>query len=77
LLTDSWDDWFKYSTLYHLHIADAGGEWHDIGMVKIGEFGMEAEQRTPALPSRFARLGEAFFSLGQDDTGVDPLSLTP
>lgn len=26
LLTDNWDDWFKFSTMYTLVVYDAGGE---------------------------------------------------
>ena len=30
LLTDNWDDWFKYSTLYSLVVFDEDGERHSI-----------------------------------------------
>ena len=36
LLTDNWDDWFEFSTLYALVIFDEDGERHSIGEVKIG-----------------------------------------
>ena len=41
LMTDNWDDWFKYNTLFSLVAFDAGGEKHMIGGVKIGQFEME------------------------------------
>ncbi|RNJ49073.1 AAA family ATPase [Methylocystis hirsuta] len=68
LLTDNWDDWFKFSTLYSLIIFDEDGERHSIGGVKIGEFNMAEDQRRAAIPERFDTLDERFFSLGQDDT---------
>jgi len=67
LVADSWDDWFKYSTLFHLYVADASGVPHVVGLVKIGQLDMPEGQRTPDLPSQFRQLGEEFFSLGQDD----------
>lgn len=68
LLTDNWDDWFKFSTLYTLVIYDEEGERHSIGGVKIGQFAMTENQRRPNLPERFDTLDDRFFSLGQDDT---------
>jgi hypothetical protein len=67
LVTDNWDDWFTYETLYALVIVDEVGERHQIGGVKIGQFGMESEQRRPGIPEDFDELDERFFSLGQDD----------
>lgn len=74
LLTDNWDDWFKYNTLYQLVVFDGEGSRHDIGGVKIGQFKMEKEQRRPALPAEFDELGEEFFSLGQDDSYYEDLN---
>lgn len=74
LLTDNWDDWFEFSTLYTLIIFDAEGKQHSIGGVKIGQFGMEKEQRRPNLPDRFDELDQRFFSLGQDDSYYDDLN---
>ncbi|MFZ1537732.1 MAG: AAA family ATPase [Chromatiaceae bacterium] len=68
LLTDNWDDWFKFSTLYALAVFDEDGERHSIGGVKIGQFNMEDDQRRPAIPENFDQLDERFFSLGQDDS---------
>lgn len=66
LWTDNWNDWFKYKTLYHLIYFDVEGERHEIGTVKIGQFGMDEKQLSPALPESFFALDEQFFSLGQD-----------
>ena len=69
LVTDNWDDWFKYNTLYSLHFVDDEGKRHTIGGVKIGQFDMEVDQRRPAIPKKsFIRLDDRFFSLGQDDS---------
>lgn len=74
LLTDNWDDWFKFSTLYTLVIDDEEGDRHIIGGVKIGQFGMAEDQRRAQLPDRFDTLDDRFFSLGQDDTYYDALN---
>jgi hypothetical protein len=66
LWTDNWDDWFEFSTLYVLTYFDANGVEHNLGGVKIGQFGMADEQRRPDLPTNFERLNDSFFSLGQD-----------
>jgi hypothetical protein len=76
LITDNWDDWFQFSTMYRLVVFDAEGKQHDLGDVKIGQFGMAPGERRPALPGSFESLGEEFFSIGQDATyyeGVDRL----
>lgn len=74
LLTDNWDDWFKYSTTYTLVVYDDHSERHLIGSVKIGQFGMEEGQRRPALSQRFNSLNDQFFSLGQDDSYYQALN---
>lgn len=64
LLTDNWDD-FSYRTLYILFYFDNAGNRHQIGSVKIGEYGLK--ERRPNLPiDFFDELDERFFSLGQD-----------
>lgn len=74
LLTDNWDDWFKYSTVYVLIIVDETGAQHSIGSVKIGQLGMKKDQRRPDLPERFDTLSKNFFSVGQDDTYYENLN---
>ena len=74
LLTDAWDDWFKYSTMYAVYYFDEDGEGHSIGEVKIGSFDMPSGQRRPDLPEEFTELGQEFFSVGQDDTYYEKLN---
>lgn len=74
LLTDGWDDWFKFSTMYVVFFMDGEGEVHRIGEVKIGQFGMLPDQRRPDLPTQFTELSEVFFSLGQDDSYYEKLN---
>lgn len=68
LLTDNWDDWFTYNTMYSLVVYDDEGQEFFAGGVKIGQFGMESGQRRPEVPDEFDQLGEEFFSVGQDDS---------
>lgn len=74
LLTDGWDDWFKYSTMYVAFYFDNSGTKHRIGEVKIGEFEMAADQRRPNIPDEFNELDDVFFSLGQDDVYYQKLN---
>jgi hypothetical protein len=53
--------------MYIVFYFDTAGEEHRIGEVKIGEFGMEKEQRRANIPEEFNQLDDRFFSLGQDD----------
>jgi hypothetical protein len=68
LMEDEWDDWFEFSTMYTLYIFEDNGVRHEIGSVKIGQFGMKEKQRRPELPQEFEALDDRFFSLGQDDS---------
>lgn len=74
LLTDNWDDWFKYNTMYTLFIFDDDGDRHLVGSVKIGQFEMKEGQRRADLPRRFDALDDRFFSIGQDDSYYDDLN---
>ncbi|MGJ0485137.1 MAG: AAA family ATPase [Methylomicrobium sp.] len=74
LLTDNWDDWFTYNTMYVLIVFDQHGEEFRAGEVKIGQLGMKVGQRRPSIPEEFDELGEEFFSLGQDDSYYDKLN---
>ena len=74
LLTDNWDDWFTYSTMYTLVVYDAAVLDFVAGGVKIGQFGMKEGQRRPEVPEQFDLLGEEFFSLGQDDSYYEKLN---
>lgn len=66
LLEDAWDDWFTYSTMYHLHVCLENGDVSRVGSVKIGQFKMKEDQRRPDLPPEFSELDDRFFSIGQD-----------
>ncbi|MBF6357905.1 ATP-binding protein [Nocardia higoensis] len=69
-----WDDWFKFETLFAVDYIDESWQRHDIGLTKIGRFGLRPGPsgsggdgvRTPNLPASFQTLGKEFFSLGQD-----------
>ncbi len=74
LITDHWNDWFKFETQYTLFIFDEAGERHELGGVKIGKFGMPEGQHRPEIPSTFDSLDESFFSLGQDDSYYEELN---
>ncbi|MEW2329418.1 AAA family ATPase [Micromonospora chersina] len=74
LVHDNWDDWFRFQTMYLLLVRDEDGGLTDIGQVKIGQFGMETGQRSPALPETFEQLDDAFFSVGQDSSYYDRLN---
>lgn len=74
LLTDGWDDWFKYNTMYGVFYYDPEGEQHRLGDVKIGEFDMAKDQRRPSIPEAFEILDDRFFSLGQDDSYYENLN---
>jgi hypothetical protein len=74
LITDNWDDWFKYNTLYQLYVSASNGERHSVGGIKIGQFGMELGQRRAAIPNEFDELDDRFFSLGQDASYYENLN---
>src|SRR5271166_884724 len=74
LWTDNWNDWYKYQTLYVLTYFDAEGGRHEIGSVKIGQFGMAKDQGRPELPPEFASFDDRFFSLGQDASYYSAIS---
>ena len=68
LMKNSWNDWFKYETLFSLEIV-SDQKVHYIGQVKIGQFGMETVRHnyiTPNIQECFEQLDTTFFSLGQD-----------
>lgn len=74
LLTDNWDDWFKYNTMYALVLFDEHGHETRVGDVKIGQIGMQEGQRRPSIPDSFNELGEEFFSIGQDASYYEHLN---
>src|ERR1700733_5564380 len=74
LVTDNWDDWFAYNTMYFLVVYDAEGNAFRPGGVKIGQFNMLPDQRRADIPRDFEDLGPEFFSLGQDDSYYEALN---
>lgn len=74
LTRSSWDDWFKYSTLYTLYYYDTEGIRTHIGSIKIGQKNMIYDQRSPNLPTEFETLSDEFFSIGQDVSYYETLN---
>lgn len=70
LYPDAWDDWFEYRTLFTVNLYDENGGVHQLGGVKIGQFGLLPSgtaapgQRVPEIPNEFDALDERFFSIG-------------
>lgn len=73
LVNSSWDDWFTWSTVYHIHYYDSYGNISRLGATKIGETNMHGKRR-PALPETFDKLDETFFSIGQDASYYENLN---
>lgn len=65
LIKDKWNDWWQYITMFFLQYVDNQNTIHDLGSVKIGEFGLI--KGSPGLPKEFEQLDRRFFSLGQSD----------
>ncbi len=76
LVTDNWNDWFKYKTLYDLYYIDDDNDKQYIGAVKIGQFDKVFDDYTrPDVPLEFEELSDAYFSLGQDESYYDNLRI--
>ncbi len=74
LVTDNWDDWFTYSTLYYAYYVNSKNERKRIGGVKIGQRGQVG--RRPILPLEFEHLDDEFFSLGLSEDYYENLKGT-
>ena len=84
LITDNWDDWFSFRTMFSLWVFDEAGGRHQVGSVKIGQRGLVAHaggqppappgSRTPQLPQTFESMPEGYFSLGQDENYYETLN---
>lgn len=61
LIRDNWNDWFEFSTLFHLIVFDEANNKHELGDVKIGQFGLSKAERSPQIPDEFMVLDEKFF----------------
>ena len=66
-LDDSWND-YGFHTMYTLRFFDSLKRETDIGVVKLGQFGMGEDQLSPTLPENFFSLNSSkFFSVGVDE----------
>jgi hypothetical protein len=80
LIRDNWDDWAKYQTMFSLYISDENGTLHDVGSVKIGQFGLQPSgvikegSRSPNLDQEFEALDETYFSIGQSEIYYEALN---
>jgi predicted ATPase len=86
LVTDYWDDWFSFRTMFSLWLFDEQGARHQVGSVKIGQRGLlpsgaaapgiilPPDTRFPNLARTFEALDERFFSLGQDENYYETLN---
>ncbi|MEU6189035.1 AAA family ATPase [Nocardia sp. NPDC047038] len=75
----TWNDWWKYSTLYTVSYVDAAGSSKTLGVVKVGQQGMSPPEpgepaARPALPSRSSAFDSSTFSLGQDPAYYENVS---
>lgn len=84
LVSDNWDDWFKFRTMFVLFVFDRVGVRHRVGSVKIGEAGLQGSGtaspgfRAPQLPASFPSLDpNHYFSLGQDEDFYSTLRSLP
>jgi ABC-type lipoprotein export system ATPase subunit len=62
---NSWNDWWRWETLYRVEYYDQNGEPTAIGYTKIAS-AEHMKDRRPDLPTEFSKLPTGFFSLGQD-----------
>lgn len=75
LIHSSWDDWFRFETIFYVIYIDNEGLSHEVGNTKIGKSEMMGARnyqkehithRIPQVPKESKGLGKEFFSLGQD-----------
>jgi ABC-type branched-subunit amino acid transport system ATPase component len=82
LISDNWDDWGMFETMYSLVAFDEEGTKHDFGSVKIGQFDLlpgrpsskvKRGTRWASIPNSFKELGQECFSLGQSEKYYETL----
>ncbi|OEH85581.1 hypothetical protein BHU72_01925 [Desulfuribacillus stibiiarsenatis] len=73
LVQSNWDDWFRYNTTYILSYVDVSGNKYNIGSLKIGE--INQSDARPSIPELFEKLGDQFFSVGQDESYYKELNI--
>lgn len=83
LVTDNWDDWAKYRTQFSVFVVDNDGNNFSLGLVKIGERGLQPRRggepleqgfRAPTLPQTFHQIDTKHFSLGQSENYYETLN---
>lgn len=83
LVTDNWDDWGKFRTMFTMYVVDSTGVTHEPGSIKIGEVGLRARSggveveagfRAPTLPTEFDTFDESHFSIGQTENYYETLN---
>ena len=79
---ETWNDWFKYQSVFELIYIDEDGEQHSAGSVKIGTDSMDTTRikadvivlsKTP-LDAKFSELPDNYFSLGQTENYYETLA---
>jgi ABC-type lipoprotein export system ATPase subunit len=73
LMTDNWNDWGEFFTLFRLIYVNQNVK-KEIGYLKIGQFTMSTKLSRPEIPDSFESLDERFFSLGQDTSYYERLN---
>lgn len=73
LIPDSWNDWFKWQTMFKVTIVLSAYESVSLGYVKIAKRGMTEQDGTTKLPSAFDTLSSEYFSVGQDENYYETL----
>lgn len=68
LVRSTWDDWFKYKTLYTAHVADKEGRVRKLGPVKLAFEGIGQDHENPlgSTPREPQVLDDSYFSVGQE-----------
>ena len=73
LFKDNWND-YGYCTTYCMKYCETT-QSIDIGHLRIGEFNMTSDQRSPSLPSVFEKLNpEGFFSFSNNELYYNQIS---
>nr|WP_284502713.1 AAA family ATPase [Caballeronia sp. ATUFL_F2_KS42] len=70
---DNWNDWFVWHTLFNVRVIDQDGKSTHLGGVKIGRKGMSKGEASTQIPNDVSELGEAYFSVGQDENYYETL----
>ena len=64
----TWDDWFKYQTLYNAFYFDGQGIAREIGSVKVAVQGMAPDRQHPLkVGENYSAPPEGIYSVGQSE----------